>query len=107
MSDETRLCDGKNGCGELRWIEEFRVLSHGSRASMCRDCERQYDHARRVTDPEVIPVGLMRWERAYEPDVAAAMLDREDEISRGLLEALAQVRRPRYRGGPRRQPGSR
>lgn len=44
---ESKLCAGINGCGELRWIEEFRVLSSGYRAAYCGDCERRFDCWRR------------------------------------------------------------
>lgn len=43
----TKLCAGKWGCGEERWIEEFRVLSTGNRASYCHDCEAEYNRFRK------------------------------------------------------------
>jgi hypothetical protein len=61
VSDEplTKLCAGAHGCGEERWIEEFRVLSTGSRATYCEDCERRFDRKRKATVAgEEIPAGI-------------------------------------------------
>lgn len=43
----TKLCAGAHGCGEERWIEEFRILANGSRSAYCVDCERRYDRRRK------------------------------------------------------------
>jgi len=40
----TKRC---SSCHEKRWIVEFRVLSHGSRTSLCEECERVYDRLRK------------------------------------------------------------
>jgi hypothetical protein len=62
MSEETRICSGKYGCGELRWLNEFRVLASGYRATYCHDCELEFDRFRkgfpsRFDQPEE-PAGL-------------------------------------------------
>lgn len=58
----TKICGGRWGCGELRWIEEFRVHTTGGRATYCGDCERQFNRFRggwdSVYDPFEIPAGL-------------------------------------------------
>lgn len=59
-----KLCGGAHGCGEERWIEEFRLLSSGSRAAYCRDCERRFDKWRKGRSGEEIPAGLRPDERS-------------------------------------------
>lgn len=60
----TKVCDGRWGCGELRWIEEFRVhTAGGGRATYCRDCEREFDRFRKGHDSHFdtreTPIGLL------------------------------------------------
>jgi hypothetical protein len=40
----TKICAR---CRTETWIELFRILSQGQRASMCEDCERAYDRERK------------------------------------------------------------
>lgn len=59
---ESKRCAGRWGCGEYRWIEEFRLLSSGQRAAYCADCERRFDCWRRHgRHPDLIeiPSGLL------------------------------------------------
>lgn len=94
LADLTKRC---TVCGEDVWIELFRKLSHGHRASMCRDCENAYDRQRRAASPtpSATDQQIQRWTYAAERQGLTLA-----EFAVEALDRAAAIVRP-YRQRPR------